>query len=221
MKRSIRHVVMIAFGWLGVMAPVEAAPPLASEGSSKESQDVVSNAFLRDQLRSVIEQVVSYRGALKALTSDAKLGTQAKAAEAKVAALVSHSEKLAASNRLPEAISVAEEANRLVVETIAKLRSGETVVVSLSFDSPMDEFAYEQRRFESNEVMVGMLLDEGRASDPQQRKLIEGLNSEGRRLREQAEQNARIGKYAEAVRSMEAANAQMVKAMQNMGVPVF
>lgn len=221
MNKKIGCIVLAVAGWVGLVMPAVAAPPEISPSGIRESQDAVANTFLLDQLRSEIEQVISYREAFKSLISDPKLGPQAKAVEGKVAALVAHSERLAASSRLAEAISAAGEAKRLVVDSIVKLRSGETVVVSLSFDNPMQEYTYEQRRFASNEAMVRMMEEEGRASDPRQRKIVDGFSSEGRRLRQLAEKNAGIGKYAEAVCAMEAASAELTKALQVMGVPVF
>lgn len=221
MNKKICRIVMTAAGWICVSMPLSAAPPDISARAARESPDAVANTFLRDQLRSEIEQVVSYRDALKSLTSDPRLGSQARAAEASVAALVGHAERLAALSRLAEAISVAEEAKRLIIESIVKLRSGETVVVSLSFDNPMQEYAYEQRRYESNEAMVLMMVEEGRASDPRQRKVVDGFSREGRRLLQLAEKDAAMGKFAEAVLSLEAASVQLTKALQAMGVPVF
>lgn len=218
MKKNTAHAIVIIAGWIGFMASADAAPPDAISIAPRDSRDA---SFLREDLRSVIEQVASYRGGLKAMTSDDKLGARAKAAEAKIDALLNRSERLALTNRLSEALSVANEANRLIVDTIVKLRSGETVVVSLTFDSPMEEYAYEQRRFESNEVMVAMNVEEGRAVDPLKRKAVEDYLNDGRRLRVQAEKNAQIGKYAEAVRSMEAASGKLIKAMQAMGIAVF
>jgi len=218
MKKNAKHVVVIVAGWLGFMASSESAPPDAASVALRDTQD---SSFLREDLRSVIEQVASYRGGLKAMATDDKLGPRAKAAEAKIDALLSRSERLALNNRLSEALSVANEANRLIVDTIVRLRSGETVVVSLTFDSPMEEYAYEQLRFKSNEMMVVMNIDEGRAADPLKRKLVEDYVSEGRHLRVQAEKSAQIGKYPEAVSSMEAASGKLIKAMQSMGVPVF
>lgn len=201
------------------MASTEAAPGEAVGNVASESRADAS--LVREELHSVIAQVASYRGGLKAMMADVKLGPRAKEAEAKIDILVKRSEQLAANDRLTEALSVANEANRLIVEAIVRLRSGDTVVVSLTFDSPMEEYAYEQRRFESNEVMVAMNIDEGRAVEPPKRKVVDDHLGEGRRLRAQAEKSAQIGKYPEAVRAMEAASGKLIKALQAMGVPVF
>jgi len=215
-NKNSKHALLLAC-LLNIGAPVEAA----SERPSGAPDDVVVNAFLRDQIRSVIDQVRAYRGALKALTDDRRFAGPAKAAEAKIEALLRRAEKLMAETRLEEAAAAADEANRLIVETIARMRSGDTVVVSLSFDSPAAEFAYERRRFDSNEVMVAMTLEDGRSIGETQRKSIDALLAEARRQSGLGEREAAAGQYAEAVRTLEGANRQMTKVLQALGVPVF
>lgn len=216
MKQRVRKYVLLT-GMLSVVLLAQAAP----EGAPDVSDDVVSNAFQRDQIRSVVDQVRAYRGALKSLTEDRRFSSQAKAVEVKIEALLRRTEQLMAETRFGEATSVASEANRLVVETIARMRSGDTVVVSLSFDSPAQEFAYEMRRFESSEVMLAMALEDGRSVAPGLRKNVDVLLTEARRQRQLGEQEARVGKHAEGVRLLEGANRQMTRALQELGVPVF
>lgn len=186
-----------------------------------QTGDAVSNAFVRDQIRSAIDQVKAYRGALRSLTQEEKFLVQAKAAETKIEALLRRVDKLITENRLPEALSAAEEANRLIVDAIVRMRSGDTVVVSLSFDSPAQEFAYEKRRFESSEVMVAMVSEDGRAVAANTRRNVEALLGEARQQRDLGEREAAAGRHAEAVRTLENANRQMIRVLQELGVPVF
>lgn len=215
-KRTDGRLVVLA--WLLLAAvPLHAAP----EYPPGNADDAVVNAFLRDQIRSVVDQVRSYRGALKSLTQDAKYVIQAKAAETKVEALLRRTEKLAAENRLKESLGVAEEANRLIVDAIVLMRSGQTVVVSLSFDTPAQEFAYEKRRFESSEVMISMALDDGVNVAANTRLNVEAMLLQARRQRDLGEREASQGNYADAVRTLEGANRQMTRALQALGVPIF
>lgn len=213
MRKKIRRQLATLACLFGLFAPLPAAVG--------QTDDVVSNAFVRDQIRNVIDQVKAYRGALKALTQDAKFLVQAKTAETKIEALLQRVDKLTRENRLKEALGVAEEANRLIVDAIVRMRSGETVVVSLSFDSPAQEFAYEKRRFESSEVMIGMAIEDGRNITANARGNVDRLLAEARQQRDFGEREAAAGKYAEAVRTLEEANRRMTRALQELGVPVF
>lgn len=213
MNKKIRQYVAALACLLGLLAPLPAAVG--------QTDDVVSNAFVRDQIRSIIDQVKAYRGALQALTQEAKFVVQAKAAETKIEALLRRVDKLTTDNRLQEALSVAEEANRLIVDAIVRMRSGETVVVSLSFDSPAQEFAYEKRRFESSEVMIGMAIEDGRNVATNARGNVDRLLAEARQQRDLGEREAAAGRYAAAVRTLEEANRRLTRALQELGVPVF
>jgi hypothetical protein len=53
------------------------------------------------------------------------------------------------------------------------------------------------------------------------RKNIDALLTEARRQRELGEREAGADKPADAVRLLEGANRQMIKALQALGVPVF
>lgn len=213
MSNKIRQQLVALACLLGLLVPLPAAVG--------QTDDAVSNAFVRDQIRSVIDQVKAYRGALQALTQEAKFVVQAKAAETKIETLLRRGDKLTTENRLQEALSVAEEANRLIVDAIVRMRSGETVVVSLSFDSPAQEFAYEKRRFESSEVMIGMAIEDGRNVAPNARGNVDRLLTEARQQRDLGEREAAAGRYAAAVHTLEEANRRLTRALQELGVPVF
>ncbi len=211
MKNVIRNWVLL-MSVLGLAASAQAADV---------SDDVVVNAFQRDQIRSQIDQVRSYRGALKSLTEDRRFATQAKAVEVKIDALLRRAEQLMTETRLNEAVAAANEANRLVIETLTRMRSGDTVVVSLSFENPAQEFAYEVRRFESSEIMIAMALEDGKAGASVSRKSIDAQLKEARRQRQISEREAGLDKHADAVQLMEGANRQLNRVLQELGVPVF
>lgn len=166
------------------------------------------------------EQIATYRKAVVDLTRDSKLGELARALLAKVDALSAEAAQLSTTGRLGEANKKLAEAYKLVTEDIARLRQGHEVVLSLKFDSPVEEFAYEEKRFGSNQIMVDMLISEGKG-EGDRRKLINNFLDEAGRLKREAESQANLGVHKDAVKLMERANGQLVRALQMMGVPVF
>ena len=92
--------------------------------------------------------------------------------------------------------------------------------MSLKFDTPADEYAYEQKRYGSSLIMIDMMIGEGRA-EGQKRKLVDSFVTEGNRLRSLAEAEASSRHHKEAVVLMEKAGGQLNKALQSMGIPVF
>jgi len=194
----------------------------ASSASRKLSTDGagLSDSALRKSLADLGEQVATYRLSIVELTRDAKAGAAAKALLDRIDILSAEAKQLAAGGRLGEANKKLADAYKLAVEEISRLRAGQEVVLALKFDTPADEYAYEQKRFASSEIMVEMMIGEGRA-EGDQRRLVDGFVGEGRRMKTQAESHAQGGRYREAVAAMEKASTQLNRALQSMGVPVF
>jgi hypothetical protein len=128
--------------------------------------------------------------------------------------------KLTAAGRHGEANRLLTEAYRLAVATVSELRAGETVVIDLKFDTPADEYAYEQSRNRSHEMLVEMTLQEGRA-DGEKRDMVERYVGESRQLRTQAEVQAKAGDYRAAIKSLEEATKQLVRALRATGMAIF
>ena len=109
---------------------------------------------------------------------------------------------------------------KLAVEEISRLRNGQEVIMRLQFASPREEFDYEQKRFYSNEILVGMMIREERASG-ESRKQVDAYLQGANAIKADASNRASTGDYASAVKEMEKANLQLNRALQIMGVPVF
>jgi len=180
----------------------------------------LSESAQRKTLQDLGDQVEMYRKSLSELGADREKGAAARALLARIDVLVGDSGQLVSNGRLGDANKRMAEAYKLAVEEMSRLRAGQEVVLSLKFDTPADEYAYEKKRFASNEIMVDMMIGEGRA-EGEKRKLVDGFLEEGRRLGAQAEGHATAGKFAEAVKAMEQASAQLIRALQSMGLPVF
>lgn len=184
------------------------------------SSATLSESAQRKTLSDLAEQLASYRASLVDLRKDPKIGKDATTLLERVDALKSESDRLAAAGQLGEANKKLAEAYKLAVEEIARLRAGQEVVLSLKFDTPADEYAYEQKRFASNQILVDMMISQGKA-EGDRRKLVDTFLAEGRRLKGEAEALAGAGKHVDAVGLMEKAVGQLNRALQMMGVPVF
>lgn len=192
-----------------------------SSASRRMSQEgALSEDAQRKNLRDLGDQVGMYRGSIEELAKDPQKSAGAKALLGRVDGLTAESKQLAEAGRLGEAGKKMAEAYKIAVEELSRLRAGQEVLLSLKFDTPADEYAYEKKRFASNEIMVDMMIAEGRAAGDK-RRLVDGFVEAGRRLGTQAEEQATAGRHAEAVKLMEQASAQLVRALQSMGVPVF
>ncbi len=194
----------------------------ASSASRKLSADGsgLSESAQRKSLADMAEQVATYRASVVDLTRDGNSAAQARQLLTQIDALSSESKQLADSGRLGDANKKLAAAYKLTVEEITKLRAGHEVVMSLKFETPADEYAYEQKRFGSTLTMVDMMIAEGRA-EGQKRKLVDGFVTEGHKLKDLAATEASSQRNKEAVALMENASRQLNRALQLMGIPVF
>lgn len=188
--------------------------------ASSRNAGGLSDSVQKQRLQDMGEQVATYRGSLVELGKHAQKGAAAQAALGRVDALADEARRLAAAGRLGDANKKMAESYKLAVEEISRLRAGEVVTLSLKFNSPLEEFAYEQKRVQSNEILVNMMIAEGRA-DGDKRRMVDGFMQEAGRLKSDAAGHAMNNKHKEAVESMEKAFAQLNRALQTMGVPAF
>lgn len=185
-----------------------------------QSEGALADSAQRKTYEDQSEQVAAYRASVADLTRDPKIGDSARQLLVKIDGLSGEAKQLSASSRLGEANKKLAEAYKLATEEIARLRQGHEVVMSLKFDSPAEEFAYEQKRYSSNQIMVDMMIADGKA-EGERRRMIDQFLGEARRQKDDADNMARSGNYREAVKAMEKAGGQLVRALQMMGVPVF
>ncbi|MBI3094839.1 MAG: hypothetical protein HYY97_08215 [Rhodocyclales bacterium] len=190
-----------------------------SRANSRNAGGLADSAQ-KQRLQDMSEQVATYRASLVELGSKPSASAAAQSALQRVDALADEGRKLAAAGRLGDANRKMAEAYKLEVEEISRLRAGEVVTMSLKFDSPADEYVYEQKRFQSNEILVGMMIAEGRAAGDQ-RRMVDDFVQEAGRLKEEAAGQARTNNHREAVAAMEKAFVQLNRALQAMGVPAF
>jgi hypothetical protein len=180
----------------------------------------LSDSVQTQRLQDMGEQVATYRNSLAELGRHPQKGSEAQAALGRVDGLAAEAKRLAAAGRLGDANKKMAEAYKLAVEEISRLRAGEVVTMALKFNSPADEYAYEQKRVQSNEILVNMMIAEGRA-EGDKRRLVDGFVNEAGKLKSEAVNLAIGGNHKEAVSAMEKAFAQLNRALQTMGVPAF
>jgi hypothetical protein len=198
----------------------------------------LSSSVQQANHKNLSEQLAGYRSGIEDL---ARQGNgEAKALATRINLLQADARTLADAGKLGDANRKLADAYKLAVELISRLRAGQTVTLSLKFNTPAEEYEYERRRFQSSEILVNMMLAEGRADDPRRNVLPgfdnvsgEGLPEGGRRgvvdklvseARQQlglAAAEANGGDHKTAVTSMEKAVAKLNRALQMMGVPIF
>lgn len=198
----------------------EALRNVAKAGNQATGDLGLADSVQKRQFQDFADQLAVYRPALVDMGKDPRTGAAAKKLQARIDALTGEGRQLAEAGRLGDANKKMAEAYKLAVEEISRLRAGQEVVMALKFDSPIEEFIYEQKRFQSNEILISMMISEGRAN-ADNRKQLEAFLVQASTLRDQAGERAHHNDHKPAVTLMEQANGQLNRALQLLGVPVF
>jgi tetratricopeptide (TPR) repeat protein len=110
-----------------------------------------------------------------------------------------------------------DHAYRMLSQSLSKLRDKETLQHRLVFDSPKDEYEYEQRRYQTHQLLLEMTLAE--KADPT--KLTMAVDRMARAAEEQnlkAQEEAGREDYASAVKTQERATDFLINALRQAGL---
>jgi len=157
----------------------------------------------------------SARALLKALTriDSEKQGAPGSAEAVRTAEkLLAEAENLAAID-VTRARAKVEQAYLVARAAIGSLREGDTLVRSLQFASKEEEYRYEVDRNDTHQLLLRVLLQE-KGERPQ----VQDFLGRARRLRAQAESAAANGDHDGAIRLLEDATRELVRAIRGAGI---
>jgi hypothetical protein len=146
----------------------------------------------------------------------AEKGGQAEARDAtlRIEQAVAQAERLAAAGQMAQARTVVDRAYLTARVSIEALRRGDTLVRSLTFASPREEYAYEIDRNDTHRMLVDLVLTERREVAP----IVQPLLDKAGGLRREAEAQAQRGDHDSAIRTLEAATRELVRAVRAGGI---
>jgi len=98
------------------------------------------------------------------------------------------------------------------------MRRGDTLVRSLNFATKREEYDYEIDRNDTHRMLVNVLLEERRASNPALDRSVRNFLDEAARLRGEAEQQAQKGGFDAAIKTLEDSTRELVRAIRGAGV---
>ena len=127
-------------------------------------------------------------------------------------------QKLKDAGRVDEGRKLLDEAYVSAKVAIEGLRGGETLVRTLSFADKKEEFAYEQDRNDTHKMLFKVLVEEKMESSAGAGGMVNRFLDKARKLRTEAESQARAGDHAKAVTTMEASTKEMLRAIRSAGV---
>ena len=175
----------------------------------------VADAKLRADYQARVE---STRALLEAQKRIAAEKNQARAGETsrQVEGMIAEAERQAQAGRLPDARRTIDQAYLTVKAAIGSMRGGETVVRSLNFETPADEYHYEIDRNDTHRMLVDMLLKEKRGGSTD--AMVDQAVKSAAELRVRAEAEAGRKDHKTAIKTLEDSTRELVKAIRAAGI---
>ena len=130
--------------------------------------------------------------------------------------LLNRANELTRSDDYAGASALLNQANQLIIGAVSSGYSTGTVVYSLDFKSPKEEYEYEVRRYQDNLQLIDTMLN--RRGESPTTKLVTRYVGRAGETRQQAVLLAGNGQYQQALTTMEQAGDQLKRAMGMLGI---
>ena len=184
------------------------------EGVRLAAPQQIGDAKQRTDYQAKLESTRALVDAQKRIAAE-KGGARAADPARQAEALIADAEKLAASNQLAEARAKVDQAYLIAKAAIGNARGGETLVRSLNFATPQEEYHYEVDRNDTHRMLVDMLVKDRRGNVDQM--VNQAVDASGQ-LRKQAEAEAARNDHKTAIKTLEESTRELVKAIRAAGV---
>lgn len=137
---------------------------------------------------------------------------------AQIDRLVADAAVLAQAGKYKEGRAELDRAYLVAKASVSSLRSGDTLVRTLNFANKEEEYHYEIDRNDTHQMLIKVLVEEKRASNPALDQQVQTFTAKAKELRGAAEASAAKKDHAQAVRLLEESTAELVKAIRNAGI---
>ena len=178
----------------------------------------VTGKKLETDFNARLESVKALLGAYKRIAAE-KTGVKGVAETvSSIEKSVAEALRLASAGKYKEGRSELDRAYLVAKAGVSAMRSGDTLVRSLNFASKQEEYHYEVDRNDTHQMLIKVLVDEKRATNPQLDQQIAGFLTKAKELRIAAESSAARKDFGEAVKQLEESTVELVRAIRNAGV---
>lgn len=161
-----------------------------------------------------LESARALLAAQRRITQEKAAGREASDAAASIQARIDQAQALAAQGQHAQARPLLDSAYLQARVSIESLRRGDTLVRSLNFASPREEYDYEIDRNEAHRMLVQMVLGDR----PDMRAMMQPILDRAATLRQDAEAQAGRGEHPAAIQQLERSTRELVRAIRAGGL---
>jgi len=171
---------------------------------------------LNDHSHSLYQRRVQSANALlnahKRIREELKAGADVEALENRAIADIAAANTRFEKDNVSAATQLIDQALSALKGSLISLRNGTTLVRTLHFDSPKEEYEYELDRNQSQTLLSGILLQKEPLSENTKHRFDKDMNA-AKELRQQAETQATRGEYEAAIKTLKESTKRIVRAI--------
>ena len=188
----------------------------AAESSKRSKRSHQQYLIEIESVRAEIDAYLeSYQAALAARVSPENGPLD----QASIAGMLANAENYRKNGDIEFARETLIETKELVVAALVSVRNKETLVYRVEFQTPADEFLYEQNRYHEYVALGDSVLATG-DFDKNRLRLFEQLSDAGKQLSREANVWVEEGDYTSAIHRMQVAIKKVVQGLQLLGIPL-
>lgn len=190
------------------------APKLMFAAARLAAPEQILGEKLRSDYNNRRDSVKTLLQAQKRISDEKGNVSGAEDVSRNIEAMLSEADQLAAAGKFEQARVSVDKAYLVAKAAVGQMRSGDTLVRSLTFANKEEEYKYELDRNDSLAMLYKVLIEQaGRANN-----VVEGFVKSGLDLREQAEKKAAQGDHAAGIKLLEESTSQLVRAIRGAGI---
>ena len=152
------------------------------------------------------------------ITQEKSAGREAQDAARTIEQQIAQARKLAEQGRIADARTLIDRAYLTARVSIESMRGGDTLVRTLSFTSPREEYDYEIDRNETHRMLINVLLSDRQDAAGVMPPAMQAFVDKAATLRGQAEAQAQRGDHAGAIKMLEDSTRELVRAIRTGGI---
>lgn len=176
---------------------------------------------LGDRSHSMFERRLKSADALldahRRIREETKAGSEVEALEKKAIADIDAAKAAFEKDDVDGANKIINKALGELKGSLITMRNGTTLVRSLHFETPKEEYEYELDRNQSHTLLTSILLQKKPLSENAKKRFDKDMK-QAKALRKQAEELAAKGDYEAAIKTLEESTKHIVRAIRAAGV---
>jgi len=188
------------------------------EGVRLAAPDQVDSQKKQRDFDARMESVKALLAAQERIGTEKHLDTKEAVISRKIEDLMQQANALVAANKIDQGRAVLDQAYATAKIAIEGLREGDTLVRSLHFATKEEEYRYELDRNDAHKLLIKVLLEEKRASNPALESMVQKHLDQSARLRAMAEELAGKGDYESGIKRLEESTDELVHAIRSGGI---